>query len=168
MAEAAEIISEIEALTVHCRPPVMSVEQRARWQMDWADDLAGFNIDLIRRALRDWRQGENAKFPTPGQIKPMLERLSGVGRMSKEDALAWSYEIADDEYRALSLNGKIRHHRIAANYCRRKAGPMPHLGKPVRREDMPREWQDWQSRAASHDAEANRLHHSTGRLDQRA
>jgi hypothetical protein len=168
MADPLEIVDEIEALTVHCRPPVMSVEQRSRWQQDWAHDLAKYDIAVIQRAFREWRQGESLKFPTPGQLLPMLERLSRRPDAATDSAAqVWRYDIPDDEYRSLSLNDKIRHHRIAAGHCRRKAGPMP-VKVTVRKEDMPAQWHEWRDRADRHDAEAQRLQTSIGRLDQRA
>lgn len=169
MAEPREIIEEIEALTVHCRPPIMSVEQRSRWQWDWARDLAKYPLEDIQSAFRQWRQGESQKFPTPGQMIPILERMSHRGASAPDAAtLAWRYDISGDEYHSLSLNEKIRHHSIAASYCRRKAGPMPHLGPPIRKEDMPAEWQEWRERAHRHDEEAKRLKQSIGKLDQQA
>lgn len=168
MADHREIIEEIEALTVHCRPPVMSIEQRARWQMDWAQDLAKYPLESIQQVFRQWRQSEIAKFPMPGQILPILDRMSRKPDAEMSESVAeWHYDISDEEYRSLSLNDKIRHHRIAAIHCRRKAGPMPHRAL-VRKEDMPREWHEWRDRAFNHDAEAQRLQQSIGRWDSRA
>lgn len=166
MASPSEIIDEIEALTVHCRPPIMSVEQRARWQQDWIGDLGKFPLEAIQSALRQWRQSESTKFPTAGQLLPMIERQSG--RDKDRTYEVWRYDISDEEYRAMSLNDKIRHHKIAAGHCRSKAGPMPHLGKPVAKDDMPKAWHEWRDRAGNHDAEAQRLRQSIGRWDQRA
>lgn len=169
MADPLEIIAEIDALTVHCRAPLMDVEQRGRWQRDWAQDLDKYPIEIVRQAFREWRQGEHQKFPTPGQILPVLERLSRRSEpMDAHDGQEWRYDLSDEDYRVLSLHGKIRHHVIAAAHCRRKAGPMPHKGAPVRKADMPREWQDWIERAERHHAEANRLKQSIGAMDQRA
>jgi hypothetical protein len=169
MADPFEIIHEVEALIVHCRPPVMSVEQRSRWQQDWAHDLAKYEIDVIQSAFRQWRQGESQKFPTPGQIIPMLERMSHRPGAAPDGASqAWRYDVADDEYRDMSLNEKIRHHSIAASHCRQKAGPMWGDGKRKTAEQMPQEWHDWRERADRHDAERARLRQSIGRWDQRA
>lgn len=171
MADPAEIIDEIEALTVHCRPPIMSVEQRSRWQRDWAQDLAKYPIDVIQSAFRQWRQGESGKFPTPGQILPMLDRMSRPSSsVPTAEQQVWRYDITDDEYRGMTLQEKIRHHRCAASYCRTKAGPMPIHPPPEFRgkEDMPAKWHEWRDRAAKHDAEAQRMQQSIGRWDQRA
>lgn len=168
MAEPIEVIDEIEALTVHCRPPIMSVEQRARWQQDWARDLAKLPLQAIQNAFRQWRQSENTKFPTPGQIIPMIERMSRPAGEAAEGAQVWRYDVGGDEYRSMSLHDKIRHHRIAACHCRRSAGPMPHLGSPIDKADMPPEWHEWRRKAENHDAEAQRLQQSIGRWDQRA
>lgn len=168
MADPLEIIAEIDALTIHCRAPLMDVEQRGRWQRDWAQDLAKYEIEIIRQAFRQWRQGESQKFPTPGQILPLLERLSNRPAATEPEALAWRYDISEADYRALSLNDKIRHHLAAANHCRRRAGPMWRDGRPMLLEEMPREWHDWRERAHNHDMEAKRLKESIGAMDQRA
>jgi hypothetical protein len=168
MAEHREIIAEVEALTVHCRPPVMAIEQRARWQVDWARDLEKYPIEIIQQAFRQWRQGESGKFPTPGQILPMLDRMTRrPDGPSQAQSLEWRYDLSEEAYRALSLNEKIRHHRIAAGHCRRKAGPMPHK-VTVAKKDMPAEWQEWRARAERHDDEAKRLQQSIGHWDARA
>ena len=53
MAEKSEIIDEIDALTVHCRPPPMEAGSRASWLRDWCEDLAKFPIEAIRLGIRE-------------------------------------------------------------------------------------------------------------------
>lgn len=168
MAEPREIIEEVEALTVHCRPPLMPVDQRSRWQQDWVQDLKTFPLAAIQSAFREWRHSENTKFPTPGQIIPMVRRFSGVRENAPESVEPWTYEISDDNYRSLSLSAKIRHHRIAAAHCRTQAGPMPHPGPAVHQEDMPEVWHAWRRRAEKHDAEAAKLRKTLSEYEQRA
>ena len=72
MASKSEILPEIEALAVHCRPSLMTVEVRAIWLRDWCDDLAEFPIEAIRAGVRAYRHSGATKFPTPGQLVPMI------------------------------------------------------------------------------------------------
>ena len=81
MAERDDIIEAIEGLTVHCRPPLMSSEERARWLMDWCEDLKDAPLAAIKHACSRWRQGEDRRFPTPGQLLPMVRAVAAVGRI---------------------------------------------------------------------------------------
>jgi hypothetical protein len=162
-----EIVDEIERLAVHCRPPLMQVEQRESWLRDWCDDLAGFEIEAIRSACREWRQSGAQKFPTPGQLLPMVRKRTAGPRADGGALQPWR-ELSDGEYEALSLRDKIRHQRILAAEAYRKAGPMWRNGagganpaKPVKGhvapDQMPDTWRYWTDIARSHDAEAQRL-----------
>lgn len=166
MASKPEIINEIEGLTVHCRPPLMEADSRAGWLRDWCDDLAEFPIEFIRAAIRDWRQGGNTKFPTPGQILPLIRAKVPVGKTGQGPE-PWR-PLDDAEYAALSLREKIRHQLIQASEARRKAGPMfkntSGVGKMrhargihLRPEEMPDTWRRWTGIAEQHEAEAQRL-----------
>lgn len=168
MANHSEIIDEIEALAVHCRAPLMSVDQRSRWAMDWAQDLAKFDTGAIRDAFRDWRHSGNAKFPTAGQIVPMIRaKMPKQGGADQRPQL-WSDDMPAAEYQAMSLSDKIRHHRIAAVHCRQMAGPMPHKGEPVRQEDMPQTWKSWRARAVRHDEQEKALTATLRQCEERA
>jgi hypothetical protein len=154
MAQAAEIISEIEALAVHCRLPILSAEQKMAWMRDWCSDLADFDGDNIRAAFRDWRHSGAVKFPTPGQILPAIRAKIGKTDAVREDG--WR-ELTDAEYDALELPAKERHHLIMANHCEVRAGPMWRNKKPLRPDQMSPEWHALRARAANHRAEAKRL-----------
>jgi len=164
MADRTEILNEIDALSSHCRVPLMSVEQRTGWMRDWCEDLGQFRIEDIRRAFRDWRQSGNTKFPTPGQVMPILRRLNDVG--APEAKLVSWRELSDPEYAALSLSEKVRHHLILANKAEVAAGPMWRHGKHA--SDMPDEWHGQRQRAENHRAEAKRLRDLMNRQDMSA
>lgn len=158
MADLNEIISEIEALAVHCRPPIMEVEQRRSWIRDWCEDLRGYPIEAIRNAAREWRQGGATKFPTPGQLLPLVKKTVPSDRGAAPQA--WR-PLSDAEYEQLSLPDKIRHHRILAHEARGKAGPMFRntggmTGKHLESHEVTG-WSHWQEIARNHDAEARRL-----------
>lgn len=158
MAERNDIADAIEGLAVHCRPPLMTVEDKTRWVADWCEDLREYPIDAIRLACNRWRNGNNRKFPMPGQLRPMIQavlvRTNDPGKPNQNEQ--WR-PLTDDEYRSLSLNGKIRHHQILAAQARQKAGPMWMNGRHMMPEDMPQEWRELRQRAANHEAEVKRL-----------
>lgn len=160
MADKSEIIDEIEALAVHCRPPIMEPSARVSWLRDWCDDLASFPIEAVRGAVRKWRHSGATKFPTAGQFLPMIrESLPAEG--PRVDV--WR-PLSDAEYTNLSLRDKMRHHQILAHAAGRKAGPMwkqvqgnrPTPGH-IAAEDMPDTWRRWKQVEANHNAEAKRL-----------
>ena len=163
-ASKAEILAQIEALAVHCRPPLMSVEQRELWLRDWCADLAEFPIEAIHSACRKWRHSGAIKFPTPGQLLPLVRE--GVPGPKGEKAEPWR-PATQEEYAAMSLREKIREHRIQAHEARCKAGPMfkNHEGSTMGRpkgthlpaEEMPSTWRRWTDEAERHDREAKRL-----------
>lgn len=164
MAEKSEIIDEIEALTVHCRPPIMEASARASWLTDWCEDLAEFRIEHIRLAIREWRQSGSAKFPTPGQLLPLIRSKMPV---KVEERISDWRPLTDDEYRALSVREKIRHQLILAHEAGCKAGPMwrnpegANMARPVDGrvplEEMPASYRHWREVEARHHAEAKRL-----------
>jgi len=155
MADRTEIATEIEALAVHCRPPLMEAEKRALWLRDWCEDLAKFPIGAVRVACRKYRNSGATKFPTPGQLVPMV-RAEAEQKPAAERVQPWR-PLTDDEYEALSLRGKIEHQRILAGQARRKAGPMWLNGRPAGPDELPERWHEWTKRAENHEAEADRL-----------
>lgn len=165
MADKSEIIDCIEALAVHCRPPLMEVEQRMLWLRDWCNDLAQFPLEAVANACRKWRHSGAVKFPTPGQLLPLV-RDSLPGQKG-EQVQVWR-ELSDDEYAKLTLREKIRHRTIQAHEARLKAGPMfrntsagPGItkasGAHLQPDEMPPVWRKWNELADSHEAEAKRL-----------
>lgn len=154
MAERHEIIDALEGLAVHCRLPLMSVDDRSRWMADWCADLREYPIDSIRTACQRWRHGDNTKFPIIGQFLPLVRAVTAKPKV--ETWGEWK-PLSDEAYEALSLDDKIRHHQIMAVEARKKAGAQWANGAPVAAEDMPERWHGWRAKAANHDAEAKRL-----------
>lgn len=166
MAERQEIAEEIERLAVHCRPPLMSVEDRMTWVADWCQDLSGFPIAAIRMACTSWRNGTDRKFPLPGQLKPLI-RVHVPSQKGEVGPQVWR-PLSDDEYGALTIMEKVRHHLIMAAEAGSKAGPMFRntslsngmsnaKGEHLTADQMPQTWHDWKARQAGHLAEAKRL-----------
>jgi hypothetical protein len=164
MASKSEIIDQIEALAVHCRPPIMSIEQRDLWMRDWCADLADFPLDAIQTACRKWRHSGSTKFPTAGQLVPIVRDSLPVEKTGP--VRVWS-EATQAEYESMSLRDKIREHTILAHEARLKAGPMfrnsagatpdKPKGQHLAAEEMPDVWHRWTAEAERHEAEAARL-----------
>jgi len=164
MAEKSEIIDEIERLTVHCRPPLMEASARGGWLSDWCDDLADFPIDSIRLGIREWRHAGSTKFPTAGQLLPLIRGKLPANDDPRPDD--WR-PLTDEEFARLSIREKIRHHLILAHDAGIKAGPMwktpqgSHAGRPmpghIEAKDMPETWSRWKSIEANHLTEVKRL-----------
>ncbi len=168
MAQQTEIISEIEALAVHCPPRMMTTEARALWMRDWCSDLSSFPIAAIRAAFTAWRSGDNPRFPTAGQVLPMVRANTPRKDGPKVQAPDPWAPISDAEFELLSISEKARHLLILAAEARRKAGPMwknPPSGASMTRpvaghvhpDDVSDEWREWSARAANYEAEAERL-----------
>lgn len=163
MAEKSEIIDAIEALAVHCRPPLMAVEQRMLWLRDWCADLAGFPLDAIAGACRQWRHGGKTKFPTPGELLPMVRALAQQDQRGPAEQ-PWR-PLSDAEYQALTVREKIRHHQILSHEAYSKAGPMfrntsqgPRMsGVHLDPEQMDAEYRKWTDLGKHHSQEAYRL-----------
>ena len=171
MADRLDIANALESLAVHCRPPLMSVEDRSRWMVDWCSDLASFPIEAIKLACTRWRQSENTRFPTPGQLLPMVRAvLPAKGEGPKVEA--WR-PISDDEYRQLPIREKIRHLQIVRSELMTNAGPMiknegSFKGRHLTPDEMPPKWHDAKARAAVIDAEINRLRETINRAREQA
>lgn len=155
MAEKTEIFDAIEALAVHCRPPLMTVEQRTLWMRDWGQDLAEFPLDAITAACRKWRHSGATKFPTAGQLVPLIRDSLPTERGPRIEV--WR-EPTEDEYRAMTVREKIRHHLIMAHEAGARAGPMFRnttkgaraSGDHIEADDMPDSWRRWKAEEARH------------------
>lgn len=130
MAERPEIIDTLESLAVHCRLPLMDVDSRSRWMASWCEDLAEFPIGAIEDACREWRRSGATKFPTPGQLLPLVRTRATVGHggQSQENNQAWTWPT-DDQLAAMTLRERRRAYLIMATETRSKAGPMDREGK---------------------------------------
>lgn len=163
MADRAEIMGEIEALETHCRAPLMTVDARSRWISDWCKDLKTFSVEAIEEAFRDWRNSGSTKFPTAGQIVPLIKaKIRQPGDVSAAPR-KWE-PLSEADYYAASLEDKIRHHRILAERARFDAGPMYLAGatwasgRHLERSEMSDKWRAYQRQADNHAAEAKTLH----------
>lgn len=171
MADRLDIANALESLAVHCRPPLMSVEDRSRWMVDWCSDLASFPIEAIKLACTRWRQSENTRFPTPGQLLPMVRAvLPAKGSGPKVEA--WR-PISDDEYRQLPIRDKIRHLKIVLSELMTNAGPMmvnegSFRGRHLTPDEMPAKWHDAKARAAVIEGEISRLRDAIKNAQERA
>lgn len=162
MAEKPDIIDAIEALAVHCRPPLMEASQRTAWLNDWCSDLAEFPLEAVANACRKWRHSGATKFPTAGQLLPMVRESLPV---EKRGAVhAWR-PATDAEFRAMSVREKIRELTILAHEARGKAGPMfrntsqgPRMsGVHLEPHELPAEHRVFTAEAERYEAEIARL-----------
>lgn len=145
MADRTEIVDALESLAVHCRAPLMSVDDKARWMRDWCEDLRQFPIEHIRAATTHWRQGDSVKFPTPGQLIPLIKAQAKERRQEDSAAELWRWP-SEEQLADMSLSEKRRQHLIMAHECSSKAGPMNAGGEHPRPE--------WIMRAREHRREA--------------
>lgn len=150
-----EIIRELRALEQFCTfKSVRTGEENERFLKDYLADIQEFPFEAIQKACQKWRQSGQVKFPTPGQLIPLIRGC--MAAEPRDRPHVWR-ELSDSEYEALSLRSKIEHQRILANLARRKAGPMWVNGKPATADQLPERWHEWSARAANHEAEATRL-----------
>jgi hypothetical protein len=165
MTDKSQIIDAIEALALHCRPPLMAIEQREAWIRDWCADLEEFPLEAIQNACRKWRHSGATKFPTAGQLLPLIRE--NVPRDDGPALQVWR-EAGPDEYRAMSVREKIREHQILAHAAFGKAGPMfrntsgggvmaKASGTHLTAEQMPDSHRAWIAEARRHTAEVARL-----------
>lgn len=161
MAERLEIVDALESLAVHCRPPLMSVDDRSRWMADWCDDLADFPAESIRMACQRWRMGTNAKFPMPGQFIPLVRAVTVTKTPDAAIPKLWK-PATEDEYRGMTVREKIRERELLAMEEERLAGPMWGNGEPIHPDDMPSSYYEHKARAADHRAEIKRLREYLG------
>lgn len=155
MASISEIRDLLESLATHCRPPLMSPEERSRWLADWCTDLSEFPTESVKIACQRWRTGTSTKFPTPGQFLPLVRSVTSLGPQSATPQ-AWA-PISDEAYEVLTLREKIRHQEILASEASMKAGPMWSRSGAVHPDDMPSAHFRWREIADNHRAEAKRL-----------
>lgn len=162
MADKSQIMDALEALAVHCRPPLMSVEDRTRWMRDWVDDLAEYPLEAVTNGTRKWRHSGSVKFPTAGQLLPMVRE--GLARPDTGPSQPWR-PATEAEYTAMSIRGKIHEQTILAHEAAGKAGPMfrnttqgPRMsGVHLTADEMPPAHAHWRQVAANHMAEVKRL-----------
>lgn len=74
-ATVSEVAAVLEGLALHF--PAM---RRDAWEsrivnLQWAEDLAGYPVDLLTEGARLWRNSDERFFPTPGQFKAAIEPI---------------------------------------------------------------------------------------------
>lgn len=162
MATQAEIVDAIEGLAVHARPPIMDEDTRTRWLLDWCQDLGGFPADAIHRAVGEWRRSGSVKFPTPGQLIPLVAKYAPSERRYEPKPVEPWRHPTEEEYATMSLRDKIASHVVMAHELRGKAGPMFRQdgggrGTHLTREQMPPKWHTLQREADFHSNKAAEL-----------
>lgn len=128
MADRLEIVDELETLAVHCRAPLMDVESRSRWMASWCEDLQQFPIAAVRTACKAWRQGENSKFPTPGQLLPLVRYALPKPIRAESAERPWTWP-SEADLAAMTLRERRRQYLIMAMETRGKCGPMDAKGQ---------------------------------------
>lgn len=168
MAELVEIITELRALENHYSFRVVrSPEEQERFLRDYLADLKPYPIEAIEGGCAMWRRTDAKKFPGVGQLLGCVRQCMPQQRRESGAEQVWR-PLADDEYAALSLRDKIRHHKILASEARTRAGPMWSDGKPVPFEAMPPRYHELREKARNHEAEATRLNEFMKRQDHSA
>lgn len=165
MSKRIEIVKELRALeSFFTTRPVRTADEQNRFLADYLADVQDFPLDAIRSACAAWRKSGATRFPTSGQLIPMIR--SYVRDEKPRINEPWR-PLSDEEYGDLTLRDKVRHHRIMAHEARCKAGPMfrntTHLtkGRPsgvhLTAEEMTEKWRHWTAEAERHEEEAWRL-----------
>lgn len=150
-----EIIKELRALEQFCTFKVMRTgDESERFLKDYLADIQDFPLQAIQAACADWRKSGQTKFPTPGQLIPMIRSRLQTKAAPKDEA--W-VPLDDADYAALTLDGKERHHLILAKQALDKAGPMWRDGRALHPDEMSAEHNKWKERARFHKQEASRL-----------
>lgn len=174
MASKSEIVDQIEALALHCRPPLMAVEQREMWMRDWCADLAEFPTDAIANACRKWRHSGDAKFPTAGKLLPLVRESLPVEK--GEPVRVWA-PATEAEYAQMTIREKIRENTILSHEAFTKAGPMfrndggmgvKARGTHLQPDEMPPAYRQWVEIGRHHAAEVKRLREIINRPYQAA
>lgn len=161
-----EIIKELRALEQSCSfRNARTGEENERFLKDYLADIEEFPLEAIKAACADWRKSGSIRFPTSGQLIPMIRAKVPSDGVSRETA--W-VELSEDDYAQLDLPSKERHHLIMAQRCEVKAGPMWRNGRPLTHNEMPPAWHQLRERAAHHREEAARLRNLYRRAERQA
>lgn len=153
-SDRIEIVKELRALEQFCTfKAVRSGEEQERYMLDYLADIQDFPLDAIRRACAEWRRSGVTKFPSSGQLIPLIRK--NIVEQKPEPDREWR-PISDAEYEALNLREKIRHRMVLAREARITASTHTH-GWDRNVTTAPPTYRHWIDVAASHEAEAQRL-----------
>jgi hypothetical protein len=119
-SQRIEIVKELRALEQFCTfKAVRSGEEQERFLRDYLADVQDFPLEAIQKGCADWRKSGQTKFPTPGQLIPLIKAHIVQARV-EVSAQPWR-PLTEPEYRALSVEDKIRHCRLLASQSRAEA-----------------------------------------------
>jgi len=154
MASRTDILTELNALSAHYMRIVRSPEEQERILSDYADDLKAFDLDAIKNGCRSWRQSSAQRFPTPGQLIPMIR--ANMRQQTGPRPAAWK-PCTTEEYEAMPPYEQIRELQ-----CRMEAiNPGPQFSQVQQRHldasEMPEEWHKARQRIATYAAEIKRI-----------
>lgn len=153
-----EIIKELRALEQFCTFKALRTgEENERFLKDYLADIEEFPLDAIRKACADWRRSGATKYPTSGQLIPMIRRHLLEERQGGDRPQPWTAP-SEAEYEAMPLREKIRQRRIMAGLAEEQAfREAAKLGWDRNVQNAPQVWREHMARAASHHEEAARL-----------
>ncbi len=135
MANPIEIANEIRALQAHFPHRRRSEEEEERFLADFLEELKGFDLEAVRAACRRWKLGDNAKFPTVGQLVSMarisLSAATPAQALGGRRMETWSPTIISQaEYEKMPLGAKVRELRLQANHYENQASSLRDKSKP--------------------------------------
>lgn len=153
-SDRIEIIKELRALEQFCTfKSVRSGEEQERFMKDYLADIQEFPLEAIRKACAEWRKSGITKFPSSGQLLPLIRKH--VVEERAPDNGPWQ-PISEEAYEAMTLREKIRHRLILAQEARRTASTKTH-GWNRDITTAPPAYRHWIGIAEGHDAEAKHL-----------
>lgn len=153
-SDRIEIVKELRALEQFCTfKAVRSGEEQERYMLDYLADIQQHPLDAIRKACAEWRKSGVTKFPTSGQLIPLIRKHLAEERQAP--LREWR-PISEEEYEGLTVREKIRHRLILAREARVTASTHTH-GWDRNLTTAPAAYKHWIEVAAGHDKEAMRL-----------
>lgn len=153
-SDRIEIVKELRALEQFCTfKAVRTGEEQERYMLDYLADIQEYPLEAIRKACAEWRKSGVTKFPSSGQLIPMIRKH--VTEERAQPVREWR-PISDEEYERLSVRDKIRHRLILAKEARVEASAKTH-GWDRNILTAPPAYRHWMDVAAGHEREAMRL-----------
>ena len=88
-ARPEEVALHIEALALHFPTLRRTAAEHRVANRHWIEDLADYPSDLIAEACRQWRNSPKDRFPTPGQLKALVDAMLAHRRLLAKRAEAF-------------------------------------------------------------------------------